>query len=112
MIAGIVNILCIIPFVVLMGTQLLSNSSLLRSRRLDLQGAMLSLLVTIVGAVIVYGVMRMKELENRKLAVIARVLAVLPVTPGCVLGVPFGVWALITLTKPEVTKAFADNADG
>jgi uncharacterized membrane protein YfcA len=111
MIAGIINIACIVPFALLMGTMILSNSHML-SRDLDGKVAALSLLVTCIGAVIVYGVMRMKELENRKLAVIACVLAVLPITPGCVLGVPFGVWALTTLTKPEVKEAFADNAGG
>jgi hypothetical protein len=68
--------------------------------------AALSLLVTCIGAVIVYGVMRMRELENYKLAVIGSVLAILPISPGCLLGVPFGLWALVVLTRKEVKKAF------
>ena len=108
MIAGIINIACIVPFALLMGTMILSNSHML-SRELDGKVAALSLLVTCIGAVIVYGVMRMKELDNYKLAVLGCVLAVLPVTPGCLLGVPFGIWALITLTRRDVKKAFADN---
>ena len=112
MIAGIINILCIIPFVLLMGTRILSNSRMLGDRGLDMKVAALSLLITCAGAVTVYGVMRMKELENYKLAVLGCVLAVLPVTPGCLLGLPFGVWALITLTRRDVKKAFADNTRG
>jgi len=109
MIAGIINIACIVPFALLMGTMILSNSHML-SRDLDGKVAALSLLVTCIGAVIVYGVMRMKELENRKLAILACILAVLPVTPGCLLGVPFGVWALTALARRDVKEAFADNA--
>ncbi|MBC8218525.1 MAG: serine/threonine protein kinase [Planctomycetes bacterium] len=112
MIAGIINILCIIPFVLLMGTRILSNSRMLGDRGLDMKVAALSLLITCAGAVTVYGVMRMKELENYKLAVLGCVLAVLPVTPGCLLGVPFGVWALIVLTRRDVKKAFANGTSG
>ncbi|UCE49098.1 MAG: serine/threonine protein kinase [Phycisphaerales bacterium] len=112
MIAGIVNMLCIVPFTLLMGTIVLTNSRLLPQRGLDGKVAALSLLVAIVGAVIVYGVMRMRELENYNVAVLGCVLAVLPVTPGCLLGVPFGVWALSVLLRKKVRKAFADNAGG
>jgi hypothetical protein len=109
MIAGLVNMLGIVPFMLLMGTMVLTGSRLLPQRGLDAKVAALSLLVTIFGAVIVYGVMRMKELQNYKMAVLGCVLAVLPVTPGCLLGVPFGVWALIVLTRKDVKYAFAGN---
>jgi serine/threonine protein kinase len=109
MIAGLVNMLCIVPFMLLTGTMVLTSSRLLPQSGLDAKVATLSLLVTIVGAVIVYGVMRMKELQNYKMAVLGCVLAVLPVTPGCLLGVPFGVWALIVLTRRDVKEAFAGN---
>ena len=112
MIAGIINILCIIPFVLLVGTRLLSNSRMLGQAGLDMKVAALSLLVTCVGAVIVYGVMRMKELEGYKLAVLGSILAILPVTPGCLLGVPFGVWALTVLTRRDVKEAFRNSSDG
>ncbi len=110
-IAGGINILFIIPFVLLMGTRILCNSTMLSQAGLDIKVAMLSLLVTCAGAVIVYGVMRMKELENYKMAVLSSILAVLPVTPGCLLGVPFGIWALIILTRREVKEAFAGSTD-
>jgi uncharacterized membrane protein YfcA len=77
---------------------------------LDAKVAALSLLVTCLGAVIIYGVMRMKELENYKWSVISSILAILPISPGCLLGVPFGVWALSVLLRKEVKKAFADSA--
>jgi serine/threonine protein kinase len=109
MIAGLVNMLCIVPFMLLTGTMVLTNSRLLPQSGLDAKVAALSLLVTTFGAVIVYGVMRMRELESYKVAILGCVLAVLPVTPGCLLGVPFGVWALIVLTRRDVQEAFAGN---
>ena len=111
LIAGGINILCIIPFTVLMGTIILSNSRLMKHAD-DAEVAALSLLVTCMGAVIIYGVMRMKELENYKWSVIGSILAILPISPGCVLGVPFGIWALSILLRKEVQEAFADNAGG
>ncbi|OHB84641.1 MAG: hypothetical protein A2Z38_04725 [Planctomycetes bacterium RBG_19FT_COMBO_48_8] len=106
-IAGGINILCIIPFTLLMGSMILTRSMLLPQAGLDAKVAALSLLVTCMGAVIIYGVMRMKELENYKWAVISTVLAMLPVSPGCVLGVPCGIWALAVLLRKEVRTAFA-----
>jgi serine/threonine protein kinase len=109
LIAGLVNVLCIVPFTLLMGTMVLTNSRLLPPRGLDQKVAALSLLVTVVGALIVYGVMRMRELESYRMAVLGCVLALLPITPGCLLGVPFGVWALSILTRRDVREAFAAN---
>ena len=107
-IAGGINILCIIPFTVFMGTIIFSNSMLLPNN--DGQAAALSLLVTCIGAVIIYGVMKMRELESYRWSVISTILAILPISPGCVFGVPFGIWALSILLRKKVKEAFAANA--
>ena len=111
-IAGGINILCIIPFILLVGSMILTRSRLLPQAGLDAKVATLSLFVTCLGAVIIYGVMRMKELENYKWSVISSILAMLPISPGCLLGVPFGVWALSVLLRSEVRKAFAAGSGG
>ena len=111
-IAGGINILCIIPFTLLIGSMILTRSRLLPQAGLDAKVAALSLLVTCLGAVIIYGVMKMKELESYKWAVISSVLAMLPISPGCLFGVPFGIWALSVLFRKEVKEAFAGNAGG
>ena len=111
-IAGGINILCIIPFTLLMGSMVLTRSRLLPQAGLDAKVAALSLLVTCLGAVIIYGVMRMKELENYRWSVISSVLAILPISPGCLFGVPFGIWALSVLFRKEVKKAFANSIGG
>jgi phosphate/sulfate permease len=109
LIAGGINILCIIPFTLIMGGTVLMSGHLFPHAG-DQNVAALSLLVTCIGAVIIYGVMRMKELENYKWSVISSILAMLPISPGCVLGVPFGIWALSVLLRKEVKEAFAANA--
>lgn len=112
MLAGFVNLLCIIPFTLLMGSMVLTSSMLLPERGLDEKVTALSLLVTCLGAVIVYGVMKMKELESYKLAILSSVLAMLPIAPGCVFGLPFGVLALAVLRKREAKEAFSGRAEG
>jgi hypothetical protein len=106
-IAGGINILCIIPFVLLTGTILFTGSRLLPQAGLDAKVAALSLLFTFLGVLIVYGIMKMKELDSYKWAVMSCVIAMLPISPGCILGVPFGVWALSILIRREVKEAFA-----
>ena len=112
MVAGFVNMLCIIPFAVFGGTVVFTDSLLLRQHGFDETFAVLSLLVTCMGGVSAYGAMKMKQLEKHKLAVWSSVLALLPISPGCLLGLPFGILALSVLTKKEVKEAFAAGADG
>lgn len=63
-------------------------------------GAVLAAL-TIVGAV------KMKNLQSYALAMTAAILMTIPCVSPCVfLGIPFGVWALVVLVRPEVKAAF------
>lgn len=51
--------------------------------------------------------LKMKNLEQWTLAVVASVLAMIPCfCPTCVLGIPIGIWSLVVLMKPEVKTAF------
>jgi hypothetical protein len=50
--------------------------------------------------------MKMKKLERYGLAMTASILAMLPCSLCCVLGLPIGIWALVVLMKPEVKSAF------
>jgi hypothetical protein len=61
----------------------------------------------LLSAVIFYGGLKMKRLENHGLAVASSILAIIPCTsPCCLLGIPVGIWALVVLMKPEVKSAF------
>ncbi|MBA2116603.1 hypothetical protein [Bremerella alba] len=56
---------------------------------------------------ILYGAIQMKGLTNFTAARTAAVIAVIPcIGPCCLLGIPFGIWALVVLAKPEVRDAF------
>ncbi len=64
----------------------------------------------LAGALLIQAALRMMWLRSYRLAWFGGVLAMLPVTPLFLLGLPVGSWALIVLREPEVEGAFADEA--
>jgi phage FluMu protein Com len=61
----------------------------------------------IIGLVIIVGAMKMKNLESYSFAMAAAIIAMIPcISPCCVLGLPFGIWALVVLNDPTVKAAF------
>ena len=61
----------------------------------------------IVAAFIIYAALKMRELKQWNLAIVASVLAMIPcISPCCIIGLPIGIWALVVLNKPEVKEAF------
>jgi hypothetical protein len=70
-------------------------------------GIVFRIIFTILQCVICFGAFKMGKLQSYGLAMTAAVIAVIPcVSPCCVVGIPFGIWALIVLMKPEVKAAF------
>lgn len=66
-----------------------------------------SLLGLIVAAFVIYAALKMKELKQWSLAVVAAVLAMVPcISPCCIIGLPVGIWALVVLNRPDVKEAF------
>lgn len=63
---------------------------------------------TVNCAVILFAGWRMKNLQSYTLAIVGSILAMIPLIGPCccITGLPFGVWALIVLLKPEVKGAF------
>jgi hypothetical protein len=55
---------------------------------------------------LIAGAVRMLQLKSYLTAVTAAILAVLPWSPGWLLGLPFGIWALVVLSRREVVAAF------
>lgn len=54
-----------------------------------------------------YGAWQMKTLNNYQHAFYASIVAMIPcLGPCCVLGIPFGAWAMTTLYKDEVRQRF------
>lgn len=61
-----------------------------------------------VGCLILFAAMQMKKLTNWGLSLAGAIVAMIPcVSPCCVLGLPFGIWALVVLLKPEVKASFS-----
>ena len=60
-------------------------------------------------ALVLMGAIKMLSLRSYELAVTASILAMIPCITSCccVLGLPFGIWALIVLTKSEVKSHFS-----
>ena len=57
---------------------------------------------------VLFGAIKMLRLESRTLVTVACIIAMLPVTISCccLLGLPFGIWGLVVLNKPDVKSHF------
>jgi hypothetical protein len=61
----------------------------------------------VISAIVLFGALKMMRLQSFGWAMAAAILAVIPcLSPCCCLGIPFGIWALVVLSKPEVKAAF------
>jgi predicted Zn finger-like uncharacterized protein len=49
---------------------------------------------------------QMKNLKGYGYAMTGSIIAMVPCNICCLLGIPFGIWSLVTLNKPEVKNAF------
>jgi capsular polysaccharide biosynthesis protein len=68
----------------------------------------MSALALMAASVVLFGVLHMMSLRNRSLAVTASVLAAVA-GPAAIIGLPFGVWALVVLNRREVRSAFCSE---
>ena len=69
----------------------------------------IGLLMMVFSSVILMAGLKMMHLQAYPLAVLGSVLAMFT-TPGNIIGLPVGLWALITLRQPKVRAAFARPA--
>jgi hypothetical protein len=61
----------------------------------------------VLSIVVILGALKMKNLEHYGLAMAAAVIAMIPmISPCCLLGLPFGIWAIVVLCEPPVKAAF------
>ncbi len=60
-----------------------------------------------LNGVILMGALKMRNLQSYSLAMTAAILAAVPCCGLCyILDIPFGIWAIVVLNKPEVKDAF------
>ena len=61
----------------------------------------------LVGIVVIVGAVKMKNLESYGFAMASAIIAMVPcISPCCLLGLPFGIWALVVLSDAGVKAAF------
>ncbi len=64
-------------------------------------------ILVLLDIIVIVGGIKMKGLQNRGLAMAAAIIAIVPCFyPCCVLGLPFGIWALVVLCDANVRTAF------
>jgi hypothetical protein len=69
-------------------------------------GFLTGLLGILIAILILMGGIKMKKLESYGLAMTAGIVALLPCSVCCIIGLPIGIWSLVVLSKPEVKNAF------
>jgi hypothetical protein len=61
-----------------------------------------------LSVLILIGAMKMHSLRSYEFAMTAAIVAMLPcVTSCCLIGLPFGIWALMVMSKPDVKSHFS-----
>lgn len=65
------------------------------------------ILSLLIAPVVIFGAVQMMKGRKYGLSKTAAILAVIPFTSCCFLiGIPFGIWALVVLSKPDVKAVF------
>ena len=66
-----------------------------------------NLLGLIVSGIVLYGGLRMRNLQSYGLSIAASIMAILPCAcPACCAGIPLGIWSLVVLSRSEVSSHF------
>jgi len=69
-----------------------------------------SLLSLAAAPIIIFGATQMLKVRGYTPAVLAAILALIPVSSVCCIpGIPIGIWALIVLLNPQVKTAFSGS---
>jgi hypothetical protein len=78
-----------------------------RASRGPMAGAF-NLFFAAVYGFLVFGAIRMMKLQGHTLAIITCIVAMLPCGCCCIFGLPFGIWGLVVLNKPDVKSQFTN----
>jgi hypothetical protein len=71
---------------------------------------LVSLISILAAPVIIYGGIQMLKARRYPIAMLAAILAVIPLSSICCIpGIPIGIWAVIVLRDPEVKAAFQSS---
>jgi len=68
-----------------------------------------AIFLVVYNLIIIMGAINMLKLKKQGAAKMGAILAVIPLCSPCiVLGIPFGIWALVTMNRPDVKAMFAE----
>ena len=71
------------------------------------RGAVILGIPAVINLVAILGGFAMRRLSSRGLSMAGAIASLIPLGTGCcVTGLPFGLWALVTLVRPEVQAGF------
>ena len=59
-----------------------------------------------ISGFIIFGALKMRNLQSYGVALGAAIVAMIPCGGCCCIGLPVGIWALVLLLKPEVKSQF------
>jgi hypothetical protein len=72
-----------------------------------------NVLVLLTSGLTIFGALKMKNLQSYGLAMAASIVAMIPcIGPCCCVGLPIGIWSIVTLSKPEIKAAFDNVSRG
>ena len=77
----------------------------LRSPETTVPLAAVPIAALVLSSLMIFSALKMKRMEGYGWAVAAAILAIL-VSPGNIIGLPLGIWAMVVLGRPEVRAAF------
>src|SRR5437870_5260016 len=71
-----------------------------------LYGIIVDLIFLIFPGIVVTGAVKLKNVSSYGYGLTAAIIAMLPCSGCCLLGLPFGIWALVVMHRDEVRRAF------
>jgi predicted Ser/Thr protein kinase len=109
MTAGLIN--CGIAFILLLVWSIIRASNPAGHPEAIITGVLMGgigIILAALGLLTVVGSRRMMRLQSYGLAVAASIVQFIP-SPGAIIGLPIGIWAMVVLTRPKVHNAFIEN---
>ena len=106
-----VYVLAILIFLFGLGLNMSSLSPEMRRMLVANQGVvgiLRALFGLAMNGAILYGAIKMMRLQGHTFAIVTCILAMLPCSCCCFFGMPFGIWGLVVLNKPEVKSQFTN----
>ena len=91
-------------FWIVMGMFLVFNSYMYKSELVGIIGGVIAAILA--GIFLVFGGLRLRNLQTYELCIAASFLAIIPWSPAALLRIPIGIWCLRTLNRDDIKAAF------